>query len=1182
VEQSQDVRELVSRVRTRWRRVVVLRATGRTALALSGVLGTLLLLAFAAGRAPVVLAGLAIAAIALAVGSAVWGLWPARDVPSDRRVARFIEEHEPSLDDRLVSAVDLLGREREETPALATSMVTDANRRAAQIDPAGIVSTRSIRRAALWAAVAVLLVAVVAFLGRGTARSSFAALSFLLFPSGVTLDVTPGDARIAAGTTLTVEARLTGDGAAVDVQMLLTDAPADPTEPVSAGTEWQAAPMTRLASGAFRFAIESVEAPFRYRVVAGALSSPVYGVTVARAPRVTRVDVEYSGASALGFEPRVETDSGDIFAPAGTDIRLVVHTDIEAAKGQMRLANGQAVDLSPDGLVLTGAYKVLENTSYRVALADAEGLANPGDIEYFIRTLEDRPPDVQLSRPARDREVTRLEEVDIEAQADDDFGVEVLELVYAKGGGAETVVPLAIERRARSVKTAHTLELENLNLQTGDFISYYVRARDVARGKPPSEARSDIFFLHVRPFEQEFQLAQGQPPAGGGANRALDDVVTAQKEIILATWRLDRRAQTNSGAVSEEDIRTVSLAESELQARVEETSSSFRTSAMRDPRRPAQPSEPGGASAAPRAGVALPEEDSMSAAAESMGRAVWSLDLLNTVEALPHEMEALGHLLKAQGDVKRREVGGQQTGSGTGDNRTSQDLSGLFDKELQREQQTNYETPAPPQPPGDTTQSALDKVKELAHRQEALARRQQDVADEQKQLTPEELKEELGQLAKEQSSLSQRADEMARQMSSDQQQPGQESRSGQQGQTAQGTTASGRQLRAASDEMRRAATELERQNPEQAAANASRALGQLRQVEQQLGATAPDERRRALGEMQLEARQLADAQRRVGTEAGKLEAGDQSRDAMRRMASEQERLAERASQLQEGLERQAASPLPENRSETDAARQLQRTAGDAAQEIERQQVVERMEQAASEMRSTAAGDQPAERDARADAQRAGARSQAGQEIAQALERIADQLATAVAPQDDESKQLTAQLAQAQQLREKLEGLTRELERLDREADERQSQDQAANAAGRGGQGQGADDPNSAELARLRDEMARQVQETREMIESLGRDNPEVAQGGSGFTFESGGMTLSDPGTEAFKQDFTQWEQLQQQLTQALEKAESSLAERLRARASRDRLLSSPDDVPPAEYQQQVDSYFKALATKKKP
>ena len=55
-------------------------------------------------------------------------------------------------------------------------------------------------------------------------------------------------------------------------------------------------------------------------------------------------------------------------------------------------------------------------------------------------------------------------------------------------------------------------------------------------------------------------------------------------------------------------------------------------------------------------------------------------------------MEALNQLLKAQADVKQREVQRQQAGSGSGSNRSNYDMSSLFDKELQKAQQTNYET----------------------------------------------------------------------------------------------------------------------------------------------------------------------------------------------------------------------------------------------------------------------------------------------------------------------------------------------------------------------------------------------------------------------------------------------------------------------------------------------------------
>jgi hypothetical protein len=43
--------------------------------------------------------------------------------------------------------------------------------------------------------------------------------------------------------------------------------------------------------------------------------------------------------------------------------------------------------------------------------------------------MDDRPPDVHILRPSGDTGITPLEEVPIEARADDDFGIASLDMV---------------------------------------------------------------------------------------------------------------------------------------------------------------------------------------------------------------------------------------------------------------------------------------------------------------------------------------------------------------------------------------------------------------------------------------------------------------------------------------------------------------------------------------------------------------------------------------------------------------------------------------------------------------------------------------------------------------------------------------------------------------------------------
>ena len=155
MQQYDEIRQLIDRVRARWRALVALQALVRGALVAALIVGAALIASRWTDGAPVALMALAAAAVLLAAGALAWCLAPLRRVPADRQVARFIEERAPSLDDRLVTAVDVA--QAPNPPALADLMIADAARRSSAIDVDTIVSSESLRRAGFQAAAAVLV-----------------------------------------------------------------------------------------------------------------------------------------------------------------------------------------------------------------------------------------------------------------------------------------------------------------------------------------------------------------------------------------------------------------------------------------------------------------------------------------------------------------------------------------------------------------------------------------------------------------------------------------------------------------------------------------------------------------------------------------------------------------------------------------------------------------------------------------------------------------------------------------------------------------------------------------------------------------------------------------------------------------------------------------------------------------
>ncbi len=1071
-------------------------------------------------------------AVVAGAAVAVWILRRRSPAPHDRVLARFIEERCPELDDRLVTAVDV-GSRPEATPSVLAQALQDAAAEALSRLPLDdVVPDSALRRARSHAGLAAVLALIVAVVWIPPARRGVDAAIARLFPERYALHVTPGSIRLKPGESLVIRARTTS--AAGVVPNLIVSGP---------GAE-KPLPMARSREGGFAHRFDAVPASFRYRVAVAGRTSPTYNVTLLTPPRVERIDLHYEFPAYTRLPPRDEEDGGDIYAPAGSVVTLRVHTGPITASGALTLGD-RRLPLAPAGNGLFEAtLPVSSNGSYRVALTSRDGVTSPGDTEYFIRVLDDRPPDVRVLRPAGDRQVTPLEEVTIEARADDDYGVASLELVYGVRGAKEKAVLIGRGRGEPSSTGTHTLYLEDLGVKPGDFVTYYARARDVGRGRRSAEARSDIYFLEVKPFQEEFAAAQSQAMGGGGG--AMDDLVAAQKDIIVATWKLDRRSAAGRSAA---DVKSVARAQGELRQRAERAAGPFR-------RRP-RPGQFEG----PRAA-----DDPMTTAVAAMTKAQAALDAVRTSDAIPAEMEALNALLRAQAEIRRREVMRQQASGAGGFNRSQQDLSSLFDRELQRQQQTNYETPRNATDEAQNRSEALDKLRELARRQEQLSRQQDDLARLRGSLSAEELKRRLERLTRDQTELRRQAEQLAQQMANEREQRDQNGKSASGGQSARERA---QRLREASEEMRGAASELRREDPSQASARSGRALDRLRSLERQMQGQAPDERRRALGDLQLEARQMADRQRQLGEQASRQK-GRADEGSRAQMAAEQERLAERADRLRDeaqalGAEKGAPRPGDDRNNPAEAARSLR----DA-------RVAERMRELAEEMRDgTPRPD--------ANASRTG---ETAREVARALDRAAEQLGAAANGRDANDSKLADTLARSRDVREHLEDLQRRIDELRKGEGQQgakqpgQANQPGAGAGSRPAPGQGGS--RNAELERLQREYAEQVREAARLEREVS-EQPGTSDGGrgDGSTPEGQLMVRSAPGTEAFKQDFSQWEVLHQEVTLRLERLEATLSQKLLERSLRDRLPGGAADEAPGSYRQAVDKYFKALAAPKR-
>ena len=138
----------------------------------------------------------------------------------------------------------------------------------------------------------------------------------------------------------------------------------------------------------------------------------------------------------------------------------------------------------------------------------ATGRGNRLPAEIVVNVTPNRPPKIAIERPARDVEVSPLEELQLKATVSDDFGVFKTGVSYALGGDEPQEVVLTIRKlrrlnrscsrcghakppaaeRDRSVD--HLLDFEALKAEPDQLVSYFFWAEDIGPDGKPRRTRA--------------------------------------------------------------------------------------------------------------------------------------------------------------------------------------------------------------------------------------------------------------------------------------------------------------------------------------------------------------------------------------------------------------------------------------------------------------------------------------------------------------------------------------------------------------------------------------------------------------------------------------------------------------------------------------------------------------------
>lgn len=739
---------------------------------------------------------------------------------SNRRFVHRIEQELPDLEQRLITSLEF--ESRREIPGVSRQLIDGlladaANRMGHQsLSPFAVFApTRWMLIAAAVAILAVVgLTQFSSDFSRATHRLTWAwnpAASSTSLPSP-TIHVEPGHIAMQRGDDLRITATLSEGSAAQPVLYVQADRlnwrqiPMQPAEGENSGkTKVFVAELPQISTNLVYY----VEYPGDERYAG--TRSPQYRVSLFDLPRVDGIAITYNFPAYTGLEGRVEDPGGDVLAPEGTEIQVNATLNKSVESAHIVFGDGSRVAMTLQDRKASGRFQVSDDGAYYIELVDQRARKNQNPKEYYIRAIKDRPPTLSLRTPGRDQRVMPLEEVVFQVKADDDYGLTEFQLIYNIIGGEEGRVDFLADAGAgsKSVTGETLLYLEDLGVKPGDILSYSVAVRDNNGLRGPVQVISDIYFLEVTPTDHEFSRGRsGGNRGGGGGGGDSSALVRNQKDVIAATWKLRNGRKQMDEEKFRADSRIVRDAQAEVAQRAQMSISRLTE----------------------RGSFAEENYDSavrsLQQAIKAMESALQSLDDLALPEALVAEQQALQSIVQAEAQINKTQVALGSDGGGGGQSGEREDLRELFEMEL-GQLENRYQLPQQDAADSAGSNEALDRLKELARRQERLTRSQRELAQRQEQLPEEQRRRQLEQLRREQEELRGDLAQLLSQQSSNQ----------------RGNSAPSNALQQALKEMEEAANS---ESPAQAAAKSQKALDALQRQTAQEEANS----RRSLAQLQ--------------------------------------------------------------------------------------------------------------------------------------------------------------------------------------------------------------------------------------------------------------------------------------------------------------------------------------------
>ena len=278
---------------------------------------------------------------------------------------------------------------------------------------------------------------------------------------------------------------------------------------------WQSILMNReLNEATYTAKIENIYRALDYYVSTKNVTSHHFQITVSHEPIVStfQLEVNYPEYTQLPSQT-LDINDGNAEVLFGTEIAFTGESNKALSEAHLIFEDADIVKLDiVDDTKMNGRFTVRQAGNYHIHIQDDSGLSNADPLIYTLNVYKDEAPKIDIVEPGKDMVLDNKMLVNLKVEANDDFGLQNLELVYRiqKEGFNDIkttlkVLPHNTSPPQTSLFVTHNWDIDPIGLFPGETLSYYIQAADTDIISGPNIGKSRTYTLRFPTLDELYE-----------------------------------------------------------------------------------------------------------------------------------------------------------------------------------------------------------------------------------------------------------------------------------------------------------------------------------------------------------------------------------------------------------------------------------------------------------------------------------------------------------------------------------------------------------------------------------------------------------------------------------------------------------------------------------------------------